>query len=73
MTKRLLATFLWFYTGWYAGALFADFLGLTTLLVPILGAAAAAVFAGDPRRLIWTAREVKSATASTPEPTAEPA
>jgi hypothetical protein len=72
MTKRLLATLLWFYTGWYAGALLADFLGLNPLLGPIIGAAAAAVIAGDPRRIIWTARGVGPSTATTAEPTAEP-
>lgn len=70
MTKRLLATALWFYTGWYAGAILADFLAVSPLLGPIVGAAAAALIAGDPRRIIWT---VRSATPATPEPTAKPA
>ena len=29
MTKRILAAFLWFYTGWYAGAMLAEFLGVS--------------------------------------------
>jgi hypothetical protein len=56
MTKRILATILWFYAGWYAGATIAVFLGLSPALGPILGTAAAALIAGDPRRIIWTAR-----------------
>jgi hypothetical protein len=55
MTKRILATILWFYAGWYAGATIAVFLGLSPALGPILGTAAAALIAGDPRRIIWTA------------------
>ena len=57
--KRLIAIPLWFYAGWTAGA-FADFVatmfGLTIgpALGPVLGTAAAALFVGDPRRLIWT-------------------
>jgi hypothetical protein len=56
--KRLIAIPLWFYAGWTAGA-FADFvatsLGLSIgpVLGPVLGTAAAALFVGDPRRLIW--------------------
>jgi hypothetical protein len=53
MLKRSLAVLLWFYTGWYAGALIAYHLGLSEVLGPILGTAAAALFAGDPRRIIW--------------------
>ncbi len=69
MTKRLLATALWFYTGWYAGALLADFLAISPMLGPIVGAAAAALIAGDPRRIIWTVRSAKPATSeATPEP-----
>ena len=69
MTKRLIATLLWFYTGWYAGALIADFLGVSPMLGPIIGAAAAALVVGDPRHIIWTVRSPKSATTeATPEP-----
>jgi len=56
MTKRILAAFLWFYAGWYGGAILADFLGVSALLGPIIGAAAAGLMVGDPRRIIWTAR-----------------
>jgi hypothetical protein len=65
MKKRVLAAFLWFYTGWYAGALVASFLGVSPMLGPILGAAVAAVIVGDPRRIIWTARNLKSVPAET--------
>ena len=66
--KRLLAVPLWFYTGWTAGA-FADFIGawfgitIGPVLGPVLGTAAAALFVGDPRRIIWTrpARETSPA------------
>ena len=70
MTKRILAAVLWFYTGWYAGAILADFLAVSPVLGPIVGAAAAALIAGDPRRIIWT---VRSATPARPERTPEPA
>jgi hypothetical protein len=59
--KRFLAIPLWFYTGWTAGA-FVDFVagmfGLTIgpVLGPVLGTAAAALFVGDPRGLIWSNR-----------------
>ena len=55
MAKRILAAFLWFYAGWYGGNLIADFLGLSLVLGPIIGAAAALLIVGDPRGLIWKA------------------
>ena len=61
MTKRVLAAILWFYAGWYAGAMIAEFIGVSPLLGPLIGAAAAGLIAGDPRRIIWKS----SATAST--------
>jgi len=63
MAKRILAAFLWFYTGWYAGAMLAELLSLSPALGPILGAAAAGLIVGDPRRMIWTARASRSASA----------
>ena len=53
MTKRLVAALLWFYTGWYAGALLADLFGISPALGPLIGAAAAGLIAVDPRRIIW--------------------
>ena len=54
MKKRAFAAVLWFYVGWYGGAVLAEFLGVSPLLGPIIGAAAAALFVGDPRRIIWS-------------------
>jgi hypothetical protein len=54
--KRILAAVLWFYAGWYAGATIAYFLGISEVLGPILGTAAAGLIAGDPRGIIWTVR-----------------
>ena len=56
MKKRVLAAFLWFYSGWYAGAILAEFLGITPMIGPIIGAAGAMIFAGDPRHVIWGSR-----------------
>ena len=71
MKKRTFAAILWFYTGWYAGALLADILGVGPVLGPIIGAAAAGLIVGDPRRIIWTARTANAAATSReslPEP-----
>ena len=68
MKKRAVAALLWFYAAWYAGAMVAHFLGLSPALGPILGTAAAAIVAGDPRRLIWSrtpARDDRSAPTTT--------
>jgi hypothetical protein len=64
MVKRILAAFLWFYAGWYGGALLASFLGLNPALGPIIGAAAAALIVGDPRQLIWKAKSIGPAIAA---------
>jgi hypothetical protein len=53
MKKRAVSAVLWFYTGWYAGAMIAHALGLSIALGPLLGVAAAALIAGDPRGIIW--------------------
>ena len=49
MKKRAFAAVLWFYVGWYGGAMLAEFLGVSPLLGPLIGTAAAALFVGDPR------------------------
>ena len=54
MKKRALSAVLWFYCGWYAGAMIAHALDLSIAIGPILGAAAAALIAGDPRGIIWS-------------------
>lgn len=60
MTKRILSALLWFYAGWYFGAILAGVAGVSPLVGPVIGAATAALVAGDPRGLIWTSR--RSAT-----------
>ena len=67
MKKRAAAALLWFYAAWYAGAMVAHVLGLSAALGPILGTAAAAIVAGDPRRIIWS--RAKSAAGSMTAPT----
>jgi len=37
MKKRIFAALLWFYTGWYGGAILAAYLGVSPLLGPIIG------------------------------------
>ena len=66
MAKRLLLTLLWFFTGWYAGAMVAELTGLTEFLGPVVGAAFGAVYAGDPRGLWGTRRPMirRAATAA---------
>jgi hypothetical protein len=56
MKKRSAATVLWFFTGWFVGAFVAFSAGMSPLFAPILGIAAAAFVAGDPRHMIWTSR-----------------
>ncbi len=60
MKRRVLATALWFLAMWYVGAFAAYMLGVSSLLAPILGTAAAAIVAGDPRRLIWSRASARS-------------
>jgi hypothetical protein len=57
MNKRIAAGVLWFLAGWYGGLYIAFFLGVSDALGPILGIAAAAMFAGDPLGVIWARRE----------------
>ena len=73
MLKRVLAALLWFYAGWYAGNLLADFTGVSMYLGPILGAAAAALMAGDPRQIIWNARAMSKHAARVNEVATDPA
>jgi hypothetical protein len=54
MKKRALSAILWFYCGWYAGAMIAHALDVSIAIGPILGVAAAALIAGDPRGIIWS-------------------
>jgi hypothetical protein len=64
MKKRILATFLWFFAGWYGGAVIAYALDVSAILGPILGVAAAGLIAGDPRGIIWSHRSSASAAPS---------
>ena len=57
MTKRVVATLLWFYAGWYAGAMIAELFGISAALGPIFGVAAAGIVGGDPRGVIWGRRK----------------
>ena len=57
MKKRAFAAVLWFYVGWYGGAMLAEFLGVSPLLGPLIGTAAAALFVGAPRGPSWAGRE----------------
>ena len=74
MTKRALAAILWFFAGWYAGALIALLLGVSPYFGPVLGTVAAALIAGDPFHLIWSrhraedAVEASTSTGSVHEP-----
>jgi hypothetical protein len=53
MKKRAAAAILWFYTGWFVGAFVAFLVGTSPILGPIIGTAAAAIVAIDPRQMIW--------------------
>ena len=54
MTKRNLATVLWFVTGWTLGALLAAFLGLPSILALALALSFAAIVRWDPTGVLWT-------------------
>ena len=54
MNKRVVSALRWFYAGWTFGSLFALARGLSSILGPIIGIAAAILFLVDPRRIIWT-------------------
>jgi hypothetical protein len=64
MKKRVFAAILWFYTGWYAGALLAEFVGVSPLLGPLIGAVTAGLIVGDPRRIIWSAKSIAPSIAA---------
>ena len=68
MKKRALAAILWFYAGWYAGAILASVLGVSPVLGPIIGAAAASLVVVDPRRLIWASRPTLQSVESVRDP-----
>lgn len=55
-TKRIVATVLWFLTGWMLGSMAAFALDLPTALAPIAGTLVAIFVFADPARLMWAAR-----------------
>ncbi len=72
MKKRVAVALLWFYATWVAWAMVAQLTGLSDLAGPVIGAAAAALFAGDPLRRIWTA-EVRNSTPTSSSEVGDPA
>jgi hypothetical protein len=64
MAKRILAVLLWFYVGLMVGSFLGMVLGVHPALGPILGTAAAAVIAVDPRGLIWRPTGISSSARS---------
>jgi len=65
MKKRALAAVLWFYAGWYAGNLIAAVVAVPDVFGPILGVAAAGLFAWDPRGIFWRHAPTPTATPQT--------
>jgi hypothetical protein len=65
--RRVVATILWFYVGWYAGNMVAELIGVTPYLGPVVGVALALVALGDPRRF----RTATKASEQTSAPIAE--
>jgi hypothetical protein len=53
MKARVIAIPLWFVAGWFVGAMVAWMLGLTALIAPAVGVAAAAFVYFDPRNVFW--------------------
>ena len=54
MNKRVAAGLLWFFAGWYLGAMIAFHVGISDALGPILGALFAAFVVMDPIGRIWS-------------------
>jgi hypothetical protein len=71
MKKRALAAVLWFFAGWYFGAFLAEIFGVSVAIGPIIGAAAAALIAGDPRGIIWGRQNPAAAMPAAVPPTGE--
>ena len=53
MTSGVLAAVLWFYTGWYAGAFLAEMFGVSPVIGPIIGVAAAGLLVGSCSGASW--------------------
>ena len=54
MTKRGLATFLWFLVGWSGGGMLAEFMALPSMLAVIPGVLIALLIHWDPTHTLWT-------------------
>jgi hypothetical protein len=66
MKKRVAAALLWFYATWYAWSMLASFVGAPDLFGPVVGAAVAALIAGDPMHRIWSRVEATPKTETVP-------
>ena len=66
MIKRLGMSLIWFYAGWYAGAMAAFFGGFSPLIGPVVGVLAAAVYVGDTRGMWGTRRKANAVSAASP-------
>jgi hypothetical protein len=53
MTKRAIATVLWFIAGWYLGATIAFVFHFSPMLGPVIALSAAGLMGVDPRHVIW--------------------
>ena len=53
MTKRIIATSLWFLTGWMVGAMAAFGVGLPSWIAPVTALCVATVVAIDPAGWFW--------------------
>jgi hypothetical protein len=51
--KRLAATILWFFAGWYLAAVAAWLTGMPSAIAPIFAIITAAVIWTDPRKRLW--------------------
>lgn len=60
MKKRILATGLWFFAGWYAGAILGWFLGIDAPIGLLVAVAAGAFVWVDPTHVLWNPSAQKS-------------
>lgn len=61
--KRAVAAFLWFFVGWFVGAVAAWAIGLGPLVAPVVAILLAALIFADPLGWIWIRPQ-----ASSPDP-----
>ena len=54
MTKRIIATVLWFVAGWWGGSLAVGLLALPTILAFVPGILLAALVWWDPAGVLWS-------------------